>query len=316
MSKVCPALLTFFKAAEQGLHSKTKRTKVFFILFPFCRWKHIPRSSRFNRELFEVPTEEIQASSAQDADDRRRVNRRKIKLQRIFAAEVQMDGVIFGTRGAPAESGDPPQSCFVHIYDLSEVGMRVHTDFLFPANRDISIRLLLDVPVDLNVRLAWQKELVGGMHVVGLSFGDVSDGQLSQVREFLDRYSPENKRTTLRLQRMLMVEMMLGSISQKFGVFALDISTTGIRISHDYPLPEDLDIPFRILLEYNKPSIEVLARVTWQEENTLGQYIIGLVFVDPEDEVADRIEDFIETQVKGGASGPQNVLPLEAFEAP
>ena len=248
-----------------------------------------------------MPSEEVSVTPT-DGDDRRRVNRRKIKLQRIFAAEVQLE--------------DSAQSCFVHIYDLSEVGMRVHTDFMFPENRDIGIKLFLDSPVDLNVRLAWQKELIGGMHVVGLAFAKVSDDQFAQVREFLERYSPENKRTSMRLQRMLMVEMMLGSISQKFGVFTLDISTTGIRISHDYPLPEDVDIPFRILLEYNKPPINVSARVTWQEENTLGQYIIGLMFKAPEPDVVERIETFIETQVKGAAPVSRSVIPLEEFEAP
>jgi hypothetical protein len=113
----------------------------------------------------------------------------------------------------------------------------------------------------------------------------------------------------------LMVEMMLGSISQKFGVFTLDISTTGIRISHDYPLPEEVDIPFRILLEYNLPPIDVLARVTWQEENTLGQYVIGMMFQNPEIEVVQRIEAFIENQMKGSAPASRSVIPLEEFEA-
>lgn len=239
----------------------------------------------------------------EDADDRRQVSRKKVKLQRIFAAEIAVEEA-------------QAQSCFVHIHDLSEVGMRVHTDFDFPPDRDVSIKLFLEQPVSLKVRLAWHKELIGGMRVVGLAFRDTSDEQLGEIREFLERYSPDNKRCSLRLQRMLMVEMTLGSVRQKFGVFTLDISTSGIRISHDYPLPEELDIPFHILLEYDRPALAVTARVSWQEPNSLGQYIIGLQFCDPSPEAIARIEDFIETQLRGEPPAAAAVLPLADFEAP
>lgn len=227
----------------------------------------------------------VTVESAQDLPERRRERRRKIKVQRIFAAEIL---------GPVA-----PQNCFLHIYDLSESGMRVHTDLSFPSGESLPLRLLLDRPIDLNVEAIWQKELIGGMHVAGLKFMDVSGEAQDEIRAFLDRHSPENKRTSVRLQRILVVEMVVGSTSQKFGVFTLDISTTGMKISHDYPLPEDVDIPFRILLEYDKPPIEVVARVTWQEANTLGQYVIGLQFSPPDAGVTARLEDFIDHQLTG-----------------
>ena len=167
--------------------------------------------------------------------ERRRGSRQKVKLQRIFAAEI----------GSP---GEAQQNCFVHICDISNTGMRVHSDFVFPTGEKVPIRVYLDQAVDMIVRVVWQKELVGGMQVVGLEFVDVTEELHQQLRGFLDKYSPENKRTSIRLQRILVVEMVLGATRQKFGVFTLDISTTGMRISHDFPLPEEVDIPFRILL--------------------------------------------------------------------
>jgi c-di-GMP-binding flagellar brake protein YcgR len=237
--------------------------------------------------------------SAESIPDRRRERRRKIKVQRIFAAEIL---------GISAS-----QNCFLHIYDLSESGMRVHTDLSFPTGEALPLRLLLDKPIELRVEAMWQKELIGGMHVAGLKFLDVAVEAQQEIRDFLERHSPENKRKSVRLQRILVVEMVVGSTSQKFGVFTLDISTTGMKIAHDYPLPEDVDIPFRILLEYDKPPIEVSARVTWQEANTLGQYIIGLNFAPLDNGVTARLEDFIDHQLSG-AKPSRRMATLSDFE--
>ena len=227
--------------------------------------------------------------------------RRKLKLQKIFAAEF------LDSENAP--------NCFLHIYDLSERGMRVHTDHVFPELGSVPLRLYLDQPVELRVSQVWSKELFGGMQVVGLEF-DASQEALQEVRDFIDRYSPDNKRTSFRLQRILVVEMLLGSTSQKFGVFTLDISAAGMRISHDFPLPEEVDIPFRILLEYDKEPIEVTARVTWQEENALGQYVIGLQFTEIGEEAAERIEEFIEFHRSGADTTGQTFATLDGFDDP
>lgn len=238
-------------------------------------------------------------SSTDSVPERRRERRRKIKVQRIFAAEI------LGENAA--------QNCFLHIYDLSESGMRVHTDLSFPLGGTLPLRLLLDSPVELQVEAIWQKELIGGMHVAGLKFVEISPEAEGEIRNFLDRHSPENKRTSVRLQRILVVEMVVGSTSQKFGVFTLDISTTGMKIAHDYPLPEEVDIPFRILLEYDKPPIEVTARVSWQEANTLGQYVIGLQFAPLDAGVTARLEDFIDNQLSGARPG-RRMATLADFE--
>lgn len=231
--------------------------------------------------------------------ERRRERRRKIKVQRIFAAEIL---------------GSAPQNCFLHIYDLSESGMRVHTDMLFETGKPMPLRLLLDQSIDLEVEAIWQKELIGGMHVAGLKFVQISQQAQDEIHSFLQRHSPENKRKSVRLQRILVVEMVVGSTSQKFGVFTLDISTTGMKISHDYPLPEDVEIPFRILLEYDKPPIELIARVTWQEANTLGQYVIGLSFLPLEPGVSGRLEDFIDHQLTGNRVAGRRIATLSDFE--
>ena len=234
------------------------------------------------------------------ASERRREIRKKIKVQRIFAAEIL--------------NGEAMQNCFLHIHDLSESGMRVHTDLLFPLDQVLPLRLILDTPISLAVQARWQKELIGGMHVAGLSFEEISDETQAEIRSFVERHSPENKRQSARLQRILVVEMLVGTTSQKFGVFTLDISTSGMKIIHDYPLPEEIDIPFRILLEYDKPPIEVSARVSWQSANTLGQYVIGLIFAPLDIGVIHRLVDFIDHQLSGNRAAPMQTARLEDFE--
>jgi len=232
-------------------------------------------------------------------DERRSASRRKVKLKKIFAAEVGLAG--------------ETQNCFVHIHDLSESGMRVHTDVKFPPGVNVPIKLFLDEPLDLVVAHAWSKELIGGMEVVGLEFVDIAAREAERIRNFLGRHSPENKRTSLRLQRILVVEMLLGSTSQKFGVFTLDISTQGMRIVHEFPLPEDIEIPFRILLEYDKPPIAVTGKVSWTEENTFGQYMIGLEFLNPDPTVQTRIENFIDAQIRGEIGDSQTFATINDF---
>ena len=211
-------------------------------------------------------------------ENRRQQSRRKVKLQKIFAAEF-----------AEPQSG----SCFLHIYDLSEQGMRVHTDHHFETDRLTHIKLFLDNPIEVGVRSAWTKELFGGMYVTGLAFENLSQEAQIELANFMERYSPDSKRRSVRIQRILPVEIQLGSLVQKMSVFTLDISTTGMRINHDYPLPEDIDIPFSILIDLEQDPLEVVSRVSWQEENTLGQYVIGLQFQNPNNEVLCRLEEFM-----------------------
>lgn len=249
-----------------------------------------------------LPVEEADVEEEQEldsVDERRKLTRRKIKVKKIFAAEVTLDG--------------SQQNCFVHIHDLSEGGMRIHTDFGFPEGLNIPLKLYLDEPLTVEVERVWAKELIGGMHVLGLRFKTISDDERRKIRTFLDKYSPENKRRAFRLERILVVEMVLGSTKQKFGVFTLDLSATGMRINHEFPLPEDMDIPFRILLEYDKDPIDVNARVQWQKENAFGQFLIGMEFTDVDDECKYRIDSFIDSAISGQV-GTRAFAPLDDFD--
>lgn len=260
-----------------------------------------PGTSPANRETFAalVMSDNNLTHIESEEEERRTLTRRKIKVKKIFAAEVTLEGA--------------PQHCFVHIHDLSEGGMRIHTDFSFPDDTELPLRLHLDEPLEVSVEKIWDKELIGGMRVLGLRFRKISESAQAKLMTFLRRYSPENKRKAFRLERILVVEMVLGSTKQKFGVFTLDLSTTGMRINHEFPLPEDMEIPFRILLEYDQPPIEVQARVSWQKENAFGQFLVGMEFTEISEQARQRIETFIDSAISGQMRA-QRFATLENFD--
>ncbi len=216
--------------------------------------------------------------------ERRTLIRRKAPVKRIFAADIL----------------DEPEAsdCFVHIHDLSEGGMRIHTDFNLPLDRTVSLRLHLDEPIDLKVEKVWERPLVGGINVYGLKFQEPKQDAHKKLIAFLTNSLTENRRKAFRLERILVVEMLVNDKATRFGVFTLDLSTTGMRINHEDPLPENQTIDFRILLEPGTDPVAVRSKVSWQKENPFGHYLIGLQFTDLESEAQIRIEEYIEKAVQ------------------
>lgn len=228
--------------------------------------------------------------------ERRALARRKAPIKRIFAADIL--------------GGHDVEHCLVHIHDLSEGGMRVHTEYNFPQDTTVSLRLHLDEPLDVEVKRVWEKPLVGGMNVYGLQFEPLSDATLGHLRDFLDSHLSENRRKSFRLERILVVEMQVEETTSRFGVFTLDLSVSGMRINHEEPLPEGRELEFRILLEPGHPPVAVKSQVSWQKENAFGHYLIGLRFTDISAEAEERIESYIGEAIQRGAHGSSGLASL------
>ena len=216
--------------------------------------------------------------------ERRSLSRSRAPVKRIFAADIMGE--------------DDVDHCLVHIHDLSEGGMRVHTEYHFPQNKIVSLRLHLEEPVDVEVKRVWEKPLVGGMNVYGLQFENVLESSKTKLAKFLNESLHENRRKSFRLERILIVELELDEHTARFGVFTLDLSTSGMRINHEEALPEDRELKFRILLEPGLEPIEVRSQVSWQKENAFGHYLIGLQFSELSEIAKTRIEDYIESSTK------------------
>ncbi len=182
--------------------------------------------------------------------------------------------------------------------------MRVHTEFNFPADETVSLRLHLEEAIDVSVRRVWEKPLVGGMNVYGLQFDNLVEDSQIKLKRFLDQSFQENRRKSFRLERILVVELELDEQTSRFGVFTLDMSASGMRINHEEPLPEGRELNLSILLEPGQRPVRVKSRVSWQKENAFGHYLIGLQFTDLDETAQERIETYIESTMKRSNASP------------
>ncbi|MBI2251683.1 MAG: PilZ domain-containing protein [Armatimonadetes bacterium] len=225
--------------------------------------------------------------------DRREVERKKLRINKVFPAEIKLK-----------ESS--PFKGFVFIEDISIKGMKIHIDLPFPKEETVSIKLLLDEPLEFNVHSVWQKQLMGGMYELGVEFVDITNESNKKINALINKYSPEGKRKVFRLNKLLNVEVQAENFSENFFAMTVDLSTKGIRINYEKKLPENTDLTFRITLELDKPPVEVKARAVWQKKNFFGDYQIGLEFVQISNDAVLRIEKFIDDAFR--ESGAQIIL--------
>ncbi|MHB2020899.1 MAG: PilZ domain-containing protein, partial [Candidatus Xenobia bacterium] len=229
------------------------------------------------------------------SDERRSQRRQSLRLNKIFVAEVKVDGRL--------------ARCYLYILDISEGGMKITTHFAFPPRAPVPARFLLDdSPLEVTVEQVWQKS-IEGTQMMGLRFVDVSDAARAAIHRFMDRFSPQEKRRSFRLDRVLNVELN-GVVYS-----TLDISTGGLRISGDAPLSESGPGRARLFLEHDRPPLELNVRVAWQKTTSFDRTFIGLEFVDPEPAAIERIDDFIDRALAGTLSDQINPeLTRGAFE--
>lgn len=225
-----------------------------------------------------------------EGQERRVFDRKNIVLDKNIKAEINL--------GAPV-----PKTAYLVIKDISEGGLKIHSDFNLPLERKIPIKFYLESLLDVTVRVAWHKE-VGGMHIMGLQFMDIAPEAAGIIKNFMDKYSPEGRRKNFRLDRMLAVEMIVGDLPQKFYALTLDLSTAGMRLINEFPLPENIDIPLRLVLEMDLPSVSCIARVAWQKETSFERLMIGLQFVSVNQAFTGRIEAFLDKAIEGTLDTP------------
>ncbi|MFH0802359.1 MAG: PilZ domain-containing protein [bacterium] len=224
-------------------------------------------------------------------DQERRVfERKKIVLDKNIKAEITLGSTT-------------PRTIYLFIKDMSEGGLKIHSDINLPPDENIPIKFFLEDILNLTVRVAWHKE-VGGMHIMGLQFMDIAPDASGIIRNFMDKYSPEGRRKNFRLDRVLAVEMTEGNLSQKFYAFTLNLSTAGMRLINEFPLPENIDIPLSLVLEMDLPPVSCIARVARHKETSFAQLMIELHFVSVSQEFSDRIDAFLDKAIEGTLDTP------------
>jgi c-di-GMP-binding flagellar brake protein YcgR len=214
-------------------------------------------------------------------EERRQQFRHPIMVKKIFAAELFPET-------------PNPVHCFVRIQDLSEGGMRIHSDVALPLDEPIPLKLYLDEPTELTVKVVWHRQLYGGMNIFGLQFLVVSPADRDKIDRFIDAYSWEKRRESYRLNRILVVEMEDEEQETRLPVFTLNLSATGMCVLHSSPVFREGEVPFRILTSPGAQPIHVRGRVVWQKENEVGRVMMGVQFTALDPENRRRIESFLD----------------------
>ncbi|MCA9794192.1 MAG: PilZ domain-containing protein [Candidatus Eremiobacteraeota bacterium] len=242
-------------------------------------------------EVPEVPADSDGPIHDPDTDGERRQGQRKgVRLNKLISAKI-----------ATAEG---TANAYIHLVDISEGGLRINSDNPFPGEADIELTFPLEAfGADLaseykvqtfKMRMVWQKQLVGGMHVSGLKFIDPTDENQAVVKKILERSSPEGRRLRFRLNRVLGVEIGKEEGSQWIYPLAEDLSIEGMRVRLDEHLEVGDEFPIKLFLEFELPTVETRAKVMWQEELGSGRHQVGMKFTQIDDKNAAVIKDYID----------------------
>lgn len=231
-------------------------------------------------------------SSSEDEESERRRGRRKgVRLNKLIAAELELDGG--GSRSA-----------YLHLVDVSEGGFRFNSDDPLPEPGAFKMTLSLDAfgsdvatehPRDtFEMEVVWKKELIGGMWVTGVKLVEPTETNKSVIKKILERSSPEGRRLRFRLNRVLGVELGREDGVQWVYPLALDLSVEGMRIRLDQALEVGANLALKIFLEFDLPTVETEAKVVWMEEMASGRHQVGLKFLNIDEEHANTIKNYID----------------------
>lgn len=229
------------------------------------------------------------AEDLKSLEDRRAHPRKSVRVNKVFSAEIM-----------PYDTNEPPHKCRLYVADASEGGLKITSDFPFEQGRNFTATLMANTPITFTAEIAWARDLGAGMKALGLKFAEIDKENKQILDEFIDYYTAKEKSKVYRLNKIIPMRIHFGtSAPEPFYILTLEISLTGMKISHEAPLPENEKIYFRIYIDPHSRPLDVCARVISQkEEGVLGQsHIINLEFIDIEHEAHDYLNSFIDNAI-------------------
>lgn len=213
--------------------------------------------------------------------DRRIFQRKILPVEKGVSAEVRFN-----------QNND---KIILFVLDISKNGIKLLTDYFFPPE-DVSFKItfILNEPFTLTGKAVWQKSLWHGMNFYGLRFSGKTSDKLKNLDRYLEGYTVEDRRTSFRLNQVLPIEMTIVGKPRRFYALTHDLSTSGMRMINDFSLPENLLIPCRISLGFEKAPLETLAEVVWKTELRKGTFAHGLKFSWIKEGDEEILKAFIE----------------------
>ncbi|MDQ7822813.1 MAG: PilZ domain-containing protein [Candidatus Eremiobacteraeota bacterium] len=229
-----------------------------------------------------------QSESAMNYDDRRAFQRRDIRVNKVFSAEVDLKGELHKMK--------------LYVADVSEGGFKITSDFPFERNVPFKGTLMFQEPFHFTAEISWVKDIGGGMMAQGIRFLEMDEHNRTILTNFIDYYTSREKSKVYRLNKIIPMRIQYGTVNpEPFYVLTIEISLMGMRIVHEERLPETEKINFKIYLDPHSKALEVTAMVHSQkEEGDLGQsFVISLDFVEMDAESKEFLTTFIDNAISG-----------------
>lgn len=218
--------------------------------------------------------------------ERRSTTRRKISLKKTFSAEVQLD---------------TPQKCYLYIVDISQGGMKIMTDLIFPERRTFLITFYLEQedPLELAVEVVWKKQVVGYMNVTGMKFVAMSPKSFSKIEQFVSKYSIDTSKRIFKLNKMITMQVEKEGEWVSFYAYVLSISPQGLEYTTDYNLPAGEEFPLRFYAEQGQAPLEASARILFQKEISMGRLKGWIEIVSMNEANRLRLTEYIDKLLQG-----------------
>jgi hypothetical protein len=232
-------------------------------------------------------------------NERRVHPRKKIDLQRTFAAEIIIDSV---------------QKTYLYVVDISHGGMKIMTDILFPQDREVKLMLICDEPLEVSMDLVWHRKMLGDMYIMGLKFTDLSPVIDGSIDNFISKYSGV-AREEIRLNEMFILGIFQSMEWKKYPIYALSLSLEGLTFTTDKSLPINEELFIQFALGKEETTFETYARVQHLDAISDGRFKGFLKFERMSEQDSLRLGEQINTMLLGEL--PTIIVPpIKDFEVP
>jgi hypothetical protein len=226
--------------------------------------------------------------SAPNFEERRAHPRRDVRVNKVFSADVEIDGEM--------------HPCRLYVADASGGGFKITTDFSFPMNVPLKMTMHLKVPFSFVADVPWARDLGAGMQAIGIRFLEIDEENKTILDDFIDYYTSKETSKVYRLNKVIPMRIKHSEEADEPSyVLTLEISLVGLKIIHEERLPEDRTIEMKLHLDPHSGPLEVKARVLSQkEEGSFSErYIVNLEFVEMESETREFLSNFIDSAKTG-----------------
>jgi hypothetical protein len=223
------------------------------------------------------------ASSKEPASAPTGIERRVARRNVLIVRKMTLAEIIIGEAGVP-------RIHYVYINDLSETGIRISSDILFPQNKKIKIRLFLSSPVYIEAVLRWKKEIGVQNYVNGMEFDQSSEASRKGAADLIRWAEPYFEKTSFLINSTLFMETDLDEPYSKMYIYTLSISQGRMELMNNLALPEGREFKLKFSLRHGIPAVTTRGQVIHQKEirseseiqEQAKNYNIWIEFLEPE----------------------------------